>query len=213
MDNKVGWLTIILLVTFLSVSWMVWIRFTPFIQLEKKVALLFEKLFGHPQMTYSNGFFNALLTFLVNYGSAFYLSSATVVISIFLFLKGEFYLGVSFLGVMSTGGILGGVLKNFFKRPRPNNSLAVDSGYSFPSGHAIASSLFFWTIILLLVPALTVGPLRIFLSLIFFMLWFLIIFSRLYFHAHHLGDLIVGVSYAIFWVRSGIFIYQYLFIQ
>lgn len=211
MNSKIGWLTIILLVAFLSVSWMVWIRFTPFIQLEKKVALLFEEFFGHPQMTYSNGCFNALLTFLVNYGSAFYLSSATLVISFLLFLKGDFYLGISFLGIMSTGGIFGGVLKNFFKRPRPSHSLAVDSGYSFPSGHAIASSLFFWTIILLLIPVLTVNPLRTILTFILLVLWFLIIFSRLYFHAHHLGDLIVGVSYAIFWVRSGIFIYQYLF--
>ncbi|MDN6162398.1 MAG: phosphatase PAP2 family protein [Atopostipes sp.] len=210
MINSYSWLAIISFIIFISISLMVWTNFKPFIRLEEKTATLFEKSFGHPKMGYSDGFFNGFLTFLVTYGSAPYLSILTVIIAIFLFLKGYLSLAIGFLAMMSSGGILGILLKNVFKRPRPKNSLSFESGYSFPSGHAIASSIFFLSIIFLLFPMISGDFLRMILTGILLLLWSLLIFSRLYFHAHHLGDLIVGVFYAIFWVKTGIYIYSFI---
>lgn len=208
MDMSHSWLAVISFAILVSVSWMVWVHFEPFIQLEARTASFFEKSFGHPQMGYSDGFLNGLLTFLVTYGSAPYLSVLTLLIAIFLFLKGYLSLAIGFLAIMSSGGILGILLKNVFKRPRPKNSLSFESGYSFPSGHAIASSIFFLSIILLLFPMIPGDSLRIILTGILLLVWAFLIFSRLYFHAHHLGDLIVGVFYAVFWVKTGVFIYS-----
>lgn len=206
MNIGFDWLMRVSFIIFISVSLMVWREFKPFILLEEKTADFIERVFGHPEMTYSEDFFTGFLTFLVTYGSAPYLSVATVLMALFLFLQGEFLIAITFLAIVSTGGIFGIVLKNIFKRPRPKHSLAFEKGYSFPSGHAIATSLFFLTILLLLVPMIDLNSLRLFLTVFLSFLWFIIIFSRLYFHAHHLGDVIVGVFYAVFWVRSGIFI-------
>lgn len=207
-NSSYDWVTISSFIIFILISWMVWTNYRPWIQFEKKVGSLFQEKFGNPELTYSDGMEKALLTFLVTYGSAPYLSMLTVVIAVILFIKGYLSLAIGFLAIMSTGGIFGILLKNVFKRPRPKDALASENGYSFPSGHAIASSIFFMTILLLLIPLIGSSLLKIFLTALILIVWFLLLFSRLYFHAHHLGDLIVGVSYAIFWVRAGIFIYQ-----
>lgn len=198
------------LLVFLSTTWMVWKNYKPFLLLEEKTAAFFSRVFGQPEMTYQEGFFNGLFTFLVTYASAPYLSSLTVLLALVLFLNGKFLLGLSVLAIMSTGGILGIALKNFFKRPRPENSLSTEKGYSFPSGHAIATSLFFLIIIRLLLPELADPSLRIMLTILLSLTCFTVLFSRLYFHAHHLGDIIVGFSYAILWVQAGTFIYHWL---
>lgn len=195
---------------FSLVSWMVWTNYRPWIRLEARINAFFYAVFGQPEMTYGDGFGNALLTFLVTYGSAPFLSAITVLIALCFFLKGDFLLGLWFMGVMSTGGIFGLVLKNIFRRKRPHNHLSVESGYSFPSGHAIASTLFFLSLVFVFLPKIEIVLLRLPLIMMALSAWLAILFSRLYFHAHHLGDLIVGASYGIFWVMNALMIYQWL---
>ena len=209
-NNIYGWLSLFFFFVFSLVTWMIWISFEPWIKLEHKINMIFYKFFGQPKMTYSEGLGNSVLTFLVTYGSAPFLSAITVLIALFLFLKREFLLGIWFMGVVSTGGIFGIVLKNIFRRKRPYNHLSVESGYSFPSGHAIASTLFFWSLVLVFFPRIEVILLRVLLTITALLIWFGILFSRLYFHAHHLGDLSVGASYGVFWVMNAIMIYQWL---
>lgn len=198
------------IMTFLIVSWMVLANVKPFILLEERTGQWVERHFGRPEMTYNQGFLTGLFTFLVTYGSAFYLSLATLMIAFFLILQGEFLPAFIFIAIVSSGGIFGIFLKNFFKRPRPKNSLNFEKGYSFPSGHAIATSLFFYSMIQLLLPMLANDSLQFLLEGLLMIIWMTTIFSRLYFHAHHLGDLIVGVSFAVSWVRIGLGVYEVL---
>ena len=44
-------------------------------------------------------------------------------------------------------------------------------------------------------------------------LWVSILFSRMYFHAHFLTDVIGGVSLGIVWVMAAILIYRSLFMK
>ncbi len=195
---------------FSLVSWMVWTNYHPWIRLEARINTYFYSVFGQPEMTYSDGLGNAVLTFLVTYGSAPFLSAITVLIAFIFSLKGEFLLAFWFMSVMSTGGIFGIFLKNIFRRKRPSNHLSVESGYSFPSGHAIASTLFFLSLVFVFLPKIEIPLIQILLTFVSLSVWLTILFSRLYFHAHHLGDLIVGASYGIFWVANAIIIYQKL---
>lgn len=203
-----GWFSIFFFIIFTLVSWMVWTNFDSWIKLEEKINTHFNSFYGQPEMTYSDGLGNGILTFLVTYGSAPFLSTLTVLIAIFFFFKGEFLIGFWFVGVISSGGIFGIVLKNLFKRKRPYNHLSVETGFSFPSGHAIASTLFFWSLILVFFPRIESMMIRVPLTIAALLAWLAILYSRLYFHAHHLGDLIVGASYGIFWVMNAIMIYQ-----
>jgi len=49
----------------------------------------------------------------------------------------------AFAAAMAGGALLNGLLKVYFHRARPASSLVLASGYSFPSGHAMGSVLFF----------------------------------------------------------------------
>lgn len=185
-------------------------EFSPFIQLEQKTAQLVEQSFGYPQMSYSNGLGNSMLTFLATYGSATYISITTSIIAVIFFLKGDKGLAIWFLGVVSSGGIFGIFLKNFFKRERPMNHLSFDDGFSFPSGHAIASTLFFLAILLVFLPLVQNLPIRILLTGLGFLVWGAILFSRIYFHAHFVGDLLAGVSLGVFWVLASMNVYNFV---
>lgn len=206
-NNATGWLWFGSLLVFLTVSWMIWVNFPPLLAFERKVYQTFQKRFGHPHLSYSDGLGNAWLTFLVTYGSAPYLSAFTVVIAFVLALNGYVLLAIWLLGVVSTGGIFGSILKRIFKRERPAKCLDSENGYSFPSGHAIASTLFFGSLLLVFLPNIQLEIIRYALAFLLSFNWLGILFSRLYFHAHHLGDVVVGVSYALFWVESAMFIY------
>lgn len=209
-NNLFFWFAVSAFLIFSVVSWMVWMNFRPWIRLETKINVFFYSVFGQPEMTYSDGLGNAVLTFLVTYGSAPFLSGITVLIGFFFSLKGEFLLGLWFVSVMSSGGIFGIFLKNIFRRKRPHNHLSVESGYSFPSGHAIASTLFFLSLVFVFLPRIELSLIRIPLIITALSAWGSILFSRLYFHAHHLGDLIVGASYGVFWVMCATMIHQWL---
>lgn len=191
-------------------AWMVYYDFSPLIEVESDINYLFTQLFGNPTMTYSDGIGNSILTFLANYGGAKTLSLFTLVISAFLFIKREWFLSIWFVGVVSIGGIVGILLKNIFQRTRPVNHLPLDDGFSFPSGHAIVSTLFFLTIIMVFLPRIKNNFIKLPLSILSIVSWLGILFSRLYFHAHHLADIIAGVFYGIFWIIMAIFIYNFI---
>lgn len=188
--------------------WMVYRNFTPFIRFEKKTGQLFQQHFGNPDMNYSDGIVNSGLTFLATYGSAPFISITTCFIAGFLFINGYTGLAIWFLGVVSTGGIVGIFLKRIIRRNRPKNHLSFDHGFSFPSGHAIASTLFFLAILLVFLPMIQDIAIRLSLMGLVYLVWSGILFSRLYFHAHHIGDLLAGISLGVFGVMTSMLIYS-----
>lgn len=207
-NSAYGFFAVSFLLILLLLCWMVYNQFPPLIQFEKKITKVFEQLFGKPQMNYSDGIMNSGLTFLATYGSAPYISITTCFIAVFLFVKGDRGLAVWLLSIVSTGGIFGIILKNIFRRSRPTGHLSFDTGYSFPSGHAIASTLFFLAILLVFISPVQSFAMRMVLKGLIYLVWGGMLFSRLYFHAHHIGDLLAGISLSVFWVLTSMFIYN-----
>lgn len=202
------WISVSYFIVLILLCWMIYQKFPPFIRFEKKATQFFKHHFGQPQMGYSDGVLNSVLTFLATYGSAPYISLLTTFIGGFLFLKGEWGLAIWLLGVVSSGGIFGIFLKKLFRRERPDEHLAFDTGYSFPSGHAIASTLFFLAMLLVFLPAIPSVMIRTLLMGLVYLVWAGILFSRMYFHAHHLGDLLAGISLGVFWVLTSMSVYN-----
>jgi membrane-associated phospholipid phosphatase len=82
------------------------------------------------------------------------------------------------------------VAKAFFHRGRPPNSLVAITGYSFPSGHAVAAAA---TAVALLLVLMEPGPRRRKWELVAVAFTFVMALSRVYLNAHWLSDVVAGV--------------------
>ncbi|MDD3453080.1 MAG: phosphatase PAP2 family protein [Bacilli bacterium] len=90
--------------------------------------------------------------------------------------------------------ILNQILKFLFQRQRPNIFVLVDeTGYSFPSAHAMVSLAFYGFIIYLILKTNIKRNLKILLSLLFILVIILICISRIYLGVHYASDVIAGL--------------------
>jgi membrane-associated phospholipid phosphatase len=100
--------------------------------------------------------------------------------------------------LLTVGGaaLLNLALKNIFLRPRPNFPLAFlrETGFSFPSGHAMISIAFYGILSFLIFPYLKSMSGKTLVIIGWIALSGLISFSRLYLGVHFLTDVLGGWS-------------------
>ena len=97
------------------------------------------------------------------------------------------------LGTLCVSSLINVVFKNIFKRDRPNIlRLIEETGYSFPSGHAMASMSFYGAIIVLVLNSNLNKKYKWLISIIFSILIFLIGISRIYLGVHYPSDILGG---------------------
>ena len=93
------------------------------------------------------------------------------------------------------------MLKFFFQRNRPLQPVIDDvSGYSFPSGHALMSVVFYGLFIHMIWHEVKTMWLRITLVAILGILILLIAFSRIYLNVHYASDVIAGLAVGFIWL-------------
>ncbi|MBQ4584468.1 MAG: phosphatase PAP2 family protein [Bacilli bacterium] len=94
--------------------------------------------------------------------------------------------------------LLNVILKNIIKRNRPLGiALILEDSYSFPSGHAMISSAFYFHLINIIKDYIKNKTLKRILSLAVYILILLICFSRVYLGVHYFSDVICGLLFAI----------------
>lgn len=117
-----------------------------------------------------------------------------IVVSIFLFFlfKNKKY-GVFSLLNLGFIVFLNQVLKLLFSRPRPSEWMMIfESGYSFPSGHAMVSMAFYGMIIFLIWRTNLKESYKKLWTIILGILVILIGISRVYLGVHYASDIVAG---------------------
>ena len=93
------------------------------------------------------------------------------------------------------------ILKFTFKRERPTGYRLIEmSGYSFPSGHAMASLAFYGLLIYIIKRLVKNKSLKILLIIINIAIIILIGVSRIYLGVHYLSDVLTGYSISIIYL-------------
>ena len=103
--------------------------------------------------------------------------------------------------------VLNALLKLIFHRPRPELAFVHLDTYSFPSGHAAASSATFTAMAYLLARRHHSTSARIWIGLGAAAAIALVGFSRLYLGAHYLSDVLAGISFGIAWAAASLLAY------
>lgn len=103
---------------------------------------------------------------------------------------------VRLLAVVPAGMLLNVGLKNTFQRPRPTweDPLVQLTTYSFPSGHAVASTVFYGAVCALVFTHARSPVLRVLAALAGVAMVLMVTFSRVYLGAHYLTDVVAGVA-------------------
>ncbi|MEJ5992669.1 phosphatase PAP2 family protein [Ramlibacter sp. PS3R-8] len=100
------------------------------------------------------------------------------------------------LVVVPFGQLLNVGLKHVFQRPRPvvPEPLVHLATYSFPSGHAVASTLFYGMLCALVLQRVRSPAWRAAAAAAAVAMILLVAFSRVYLGAHYLGDVVAGIA-------------------
>lgn len=154
---------------------------------------------------YANPTLDRLMIAITTFGSTLVIIAITLVIMGILAWRGRWRQLVMF-GLISIGATgMNAILKQIFQRSRPSfwQALVVEKSYSFPSGHAMASSALVFAVIVILWqtkwrrPAIIAGGVYA----------GLIGFSRLYLGVHFPTDILAAWCVSLAWA---LIVYRYL---
>ena len=118
----------------------------------------------------------------------------------YFFLESKF--DKTFLTLIMLGeAALNNLIKVIIKRPRPIiNPLVTETGYSFPSGHTMSSTIFFSMILFFLWKSHLSLKGKILCTILFGFLIFLVLSSRIYLGVHYFSDVFAGLLLSIAFV-------------
>lgn len=159
--------------------------------------------------------FTLFFKFITHLGDAWFLVILSTTIVFYLaFVKKEWFLSSYFASAILFGSwFFNKFLKNIYKRPRPFLDGHIDNilnevSYSFPSGHAMGSSIVYLLLAYVLTRFITK---RIFVVLIFccsLLLATVIAMSRVYLGVHYPTDILAGLCMAYSYVLLSLCVYE-----
>jgi undecaprenyl-diphosphatase len=140
-----------------------------------------------------------LITF---FGDAWFVVFATAAVSLGLLLAHRRVSALLFMGTVAGGFTLTSAFKIAFSRARPQlwPSLVKETTYSFPSGHATMSTVFFGGLVAVVFHLTQRRLHRVLAVSVASVLVAAVVASRIYLGAHWATDTIAGILLGLFWV-------------
>ena len=142
--------------------------------------------------------------FLTDLGSPIFLTIVTLLTSFFLWWRGQRGMAVHMIIAGAGAGLLSRSFKLFFARERPSEwPMLVDvSHYSYPSGHALASTAVYLTLAILAYEYLQT-PVRRWIGLVAMATLAIGIgLTRIYLGVHFPSDVIAGSMVGLAWAMT-----------
>ena len=149
-------------------------------------------------------FATPIAKFITNLGGAIFLIIATIIL--FILIKNK-KIGFSIISNLVIVTILNQLLKNILQRPRPNEFRIIEeTGFSFPSGHSMASMAFYGYLIYLIYKYVKNKYLKWTLIVLLGILICTIGISRIYLGVHYtsdvLGGFLISISYLVIYISA-----------
>lgn len=146
-------------------------------------------------------------------GGTIFVALGTAAGALWLIFRRRPDLAAGFAAVVLGGSLLNTLLKVIIQRPRPigETSLVAASGWSFPSGHAMMSAVFYGMVAYLLVRSVDSWRLKAFSASMAGFMVFVIGMSRIYLQVHYLSDVLAGFVGGLFWLTvciTGLEVYE-----
>ena len=124
---------------------------------------------------------------------------STLLFFLLLLKKKKEFIAPFFIAMPGGYGIMS-LLKYLIGRPRPQDAVLKVHGYSFPSGHAMMSTIFFLFLLIAFYNDIRNSFLRFLFLLVTISAPLLISFSRIYFNVHWATDVIGGIIFGLTWL-------------
>jgi membrane-associated phospholipid phosphatase len=124
-----------------------------------------------------------------------------LLIAVILWLKQQRPLALNLVLLLLSADAVGWVIKHIVRRARPIQHLAIDDGYSFPSGHVLGMSIIVLWLILVLFPVIIKkSAARTWLDILLVVWLIIVMISRVYVYAHFPSDVCGSVAVAAMWL-------------
>lgn len=126
----------------------------------------------------------------------------TAVVGIYFYLRKAHYWLVALVLSVPGGMLLNVLLKHIFQRERPglDNALLTLNTYSFPSGHAVAATLFYGLIAAYLICLASRWRHRLLILAVACLMVALVGLSRMYLGVHYLSDVLAAIAEGCGWL-------------
>ncbi len=136
-------------------------------------------------------------------------TSIALLISLWFGFQKRIALALWFFPSILLGEITLKLLKHLVARPRPatNGELALAHGFSFPSGHALASALFYGSLALLLCYSNANNRLKTIGAVVLLFWIFFMAYDRVYLGVHYPSDVLGGFLLGIAWSCCSLALY------
>ena len=142
------------------------------------------------------------MLFITNLHGPAAISVLMILAAGYLVWKRDWFWFTGLLVTVPSGMLLNVLVKYAFHRARPvfDHPLLVVSSYSFPSGHAAGTTLFYGVLAAMLISKIAAWRSRVIIVLTTMALIFLVSLSRVYLGVHYLSDVLGGFAEAMAWL-------------
>ena len=141
---------------------------------------------------------------------SFLVPAYLILLAWFFFRRNKLFFAKVFVLSLSSLGLMW-LLKNIIQRARPDNPLLeMVSGYSFPSGHALMSMVFYGLLIHIIRHEVSNRLVSGVASFLLLLLILMIGFSRIYLRVHYTTDVLAGLSAGFIWLILSLWIIKKL---